>query len=121
MIALRFLVIFLTASISAQAATLSGTVRDSGGAVIPGAHIIVHWDSSGLPYLKDNVGVKQDLTATTDVNGQFSFEVPAGFYDIFVSATAFSPRCEKVRLKGQQSKRYDFKLKVSEITSRELD
>jgi len=63
---LRFSVILLVAVVSTKAATLSGTIRDSEGAAISNAHIIVHWDPSGSNYLNDNLGTKQDITATSD-------------------------------------------------------
>jgi hypothetical protein len=118
---LRFSVLFMLAAISAKAATLSGTVRDSEGAVIANAHIIVHWDPSGSNYLEDNLGIKQDITVMSDSKGQFSLELPPGFYDVFVTATAFSPHCEKIRLKGKEVKTYVVKLKVSPVASKELD
>lgn len=104
-----------------QAATLSGTVRDSEGAVIAKAHVVVHWDSSGSNYLKDNIGIKEDITAMTDSNGEFSLDLPSGFYDVFVTAISFSPHCDKVRLKGNETKKYEAKLNVSPVTSKELD
>ncbi len=119
---LMVLACLLLASVtSAEGATLSGTVRDSQGAVIAKAHVVVHWDSSGSNYLKDNIGIKQDITATTDSNGEFSLDLPPGFYDVFISATAFSPQCEKLRLKDSEVKRYQVKLNVSPVTSKELD
>jgi hypothetical protein len=113
-------VMLLTVS-SIKAATLSGIVRNSQGTVIEKAHVVIHWDSSGSNYLKDNIGIKQDITATTDANGAFSVDLPPGFYDVFVSATAFSPHCDKVHLKGDETKKYEFKLKISPVTSEELD
>jgi hypothetical protein len=118
---LRFSFLLLLAVVSAKAATLSGTVVDSEGAVISNAHIIVHWDSSGSNYLKDNLGIKQDSTVTSDSKGKFAMELPPGFYDVFVAATAFSPYCEKVRLKANEAKTYRIRLKISEVTSKELD
>jgi hypothetical protein len=103
------------------AATLSGTVRDSEGAAIPKAHVVVHWDSTGSNYLKNNIGAKEDKIATTDASGEFSLDLPPGFYDVFISAAAFSPQCEKVRLNGKGTKRLGVKLKVSPVTSQELD
>lgn len=111
----------LLMEISANAATLSGVVRDSEGAVIAKAHVVIHWDSSGSNYLKDNIGINEDITATTDSNGEFSADLPAGFYDVFVSAISFSAHCDKIRLKDNQSKKYEAKLKVSPVTSKELD
>jgi len=104
-----------------MAATLSGSVRDSEGAVIPKAYAVVYWDSAGSIYLKDNVGTKEDKIATTDGNGEFSLDLPPGFYDVFISATAFSPHCEKVRLNGKGTKKFEVKLKVSPVTSQEPD
>ena len=50
------------------------------------AHVIVHWDPSGSKYLKDNLGIKQDIASTTDSSGHFSLDLPPGFYDVFVTA-----------------------------------
>jgi hypothetical protein len=118
---LRISVILLLAVSSAKAATLSGTVRDPEGAVIANAHVVVHWDSSGSNYLKDNVRIRQDATASSDSNGKFSLDLPAGFYDVFVTATAFSPHCEKIRLKDTEVRTYRVRLKLSPVTSKELD
>jgi hypothetical protein len=117
----RFTVLLLLAVVSTRAQTLSGTVRDSEGAVISNAHVIVHWDPSGSNYLKDNLGIKQDTAATTDSNGHFSVDLPPGFYDVFVTAMAFTPHCDKVRLKDKGTKAYEVKLKISPVTSKELD
>jgi hypothetical protein len=76
---IRFTVLLLLAVVSTRAATLSGTVRDSEGAVVSNAHVIVHWDSGGSNYLKDNLGIKQDIAATTDSSGHFSLELSPGF------------------------------------------
>jgi hypothetical protein len=118
---IRFTVLLLLAGVSTRAATLSGTVRDSEGAVIPNAHVVVHWDASGSNYLKDNLGIKQDITATTDSSGHFAVDLPPGFYDFFVTAMAFSPHCNKVRLKDKEVKTYEIKLKIDPLTSKELD
>src|ERR1700722_13929640 len=118
---IRLSVLLLSAVISTSATTISGTVRDSEGAVISKAQVIVHWDPSGSNYLKDNLGIKQDIVATTDSNGHFSVELPPGFYDVFVTAMAFTPHCDKVRLKDKEARKYDVKLKISPVTSKELD
>lgn len=106
---------------SAEAVTLAGTVRDPGGAVIAKAHVVIHCDSSGSNYLRDNIGIKEDITATTDSNGKFSVDLPPGFYDVFVAAISFSPHCDKVRVKDAETKRYEIRLKLSSVTSKELD
>lgn len=117
---LRVAVLSLISVGAAYGTTLSGTVRDSEGAVIAKAHVIVHWDAAGSNYLGDNIGTTEDITVTTDSTGQFVLELPQGFYDVFVTASAFSPHCEKIRLKDKQVK-IEVKLKVSPVTSKELD
>jgi hypothetical protein len=118
---IRLAVLLLLVTVSLKVATLSGTVRDSQGAVISSAHVIVHWDPSGSNYLKDNLGIKQDIAATTDSNGHFSIELPPGLYDIFATAMAFTPHCDKVRLKDKDARTYEVKLKISPVASKELD
>jgi hypothetical protein len=118
---IRFTALLLLAVVSTRASTLSGTVRDSEGAVIANAQVTVHWDRSGSNYLKDNLGIQRDVAATTDSSGHFSLELPPGFYDVFVTAMAFTPYCEKVRLKDKEMRTYEVKLKVSPVTSKELD
>ena len=113
--------LLLISAFSAHAATLSGTVRDSEGAVIPKAYVVVHWDGAGSNYLRHNVGIKQDITVSTDSNGKFSLELPPGFYDVFITATAFAPHCEKIRVKETQTKSVEVKLALSKVTSKELD
>jgi hypothetical protein len=71
--------------------------------------------------LKDNLGNKQEIAATTDSTGHFSVELPPGFYDVFVTAMAFTPHCHKVRLKDSEARTYDVKLKISPVTAKELD
>jgi len=117
---MRSTLILLLSVVSTEAATLSGTVRDSEGAVISNAHVVVHWDPSGSNYLKDNLGIKQDIAATTDSNGHFSIDLPPGFYDVFATAMAFTPHCYKVRVKNKETRTYEVKLKMSPVTSKEL-
>jgi len=117
---LSAVLLLLMSAFASSATTLSGTVRDSQGAVIPKAHIVIHWDPSGSNYLGNNVGIKEDITLSTDSNGKFSLELPPGFYDVFVTATAFTPRCDKIRLKDTP-RTFDVKLKLSLVASKELD
>jgi hypothetical protein len=124
---LRFLkivsvVLFLSVVALAQPeeGTVRGTVIDSEGAVISKARILVHWDPAGSQVgLKTNVGIKEDREVTTDTNGEFEVCLPWGFYDMFVSAPAFSPYCQKIRVKGDSKSR--IKLNVDHLVSVELD
>jgi hypothetical protein len=102
-------------------AQLTGTVRDSEGAAISKAHAIIHWDPSGSNYLPDNFGIKQDISVETGSDGRFEVELPPGFYDVFVTATSFTPQCEKIRIKAMAPKSLEMRLKVSPVTSKELD
>jgi hypothetical protein len=104
-----------------QRITFRGVVTDSEGAAIPGARILVHWDPSGAAVgLRSNVGLKEDLTTETNERGEFEIEIPPGFYDVFVSATGFSPHSSKIRAKPGEVATYKVKLKVDPLVTREL-
>lgn len=113
-------VLLLAFAFASKATTLSGTVRDPEGAVIAKAHVVIHWDPAGAVYLGDNVGIKKDITLSSDSDGNFSLDLPPGFYDVFVTATAFTPHCEKIRLKDKPL-RFRVKLRASPVASKELD
>jgi|SRR5580698_4832062 hypothetical protein len=117
----RWFWLILLTTISARAATLTGTLVDNMGAAVQNARVIIHWDAVGLDSIKENVGIKEDEIATTKADGQFSVELPPGVYDIFVSAAGFSPHCDKVSLKGTQARHYKAKLKVSRMLRIQLD
>jgi hypothetical protein len=100
---------------------ITGQITDSEGAVIASARVLVHWDSSGSTVgLRDNIGIKQDVIVVTDISGHYSANVPAGFYDAFVSAMAFTPTATKVRVKQGQATTFSTKLKVDPLVSKEL-
>jgi hypothetical protein len=118
---LIFVILLSLISLSAHAATMSGIVVDSQGAVIPKAFVVIRWDPIGLDGVKDNPGTKDDKTTTTDENGRFSLELPAGVYDIFVSAAGFSPHCAKITIKAKEGLRYEARLSVSRMMKIKLD
>ena len=97
---------------------LKGRVTDEMGAVIPRARIVVHWDPSGNQKGFDSK--RDDLILTTNERGEFEEEMPPGFYDLFVSAAAFSPACRKIRLKQEPHGAVNFKLKADPLVSKEL-
>jgi hypothetical protein len=100
---------------------VTSTVTDESGAAISGAMILIHWDSAGSTVgLNTNVGIKKDLVLTTDARGNFSVELPPGFYDLFVSAMAFTPACRKIRLKGAATSEVRFRLAVDPKVTQEL-
>ena len=88
--------------------TLKGTVKDSSGTPISGAMALVHWDSAGTPGLKSNIGIQTDLSLRTKDDGTFSVDLPAGFYDVFVAAMAFTPTCRKIRVKVGRGQEVNF-------------
>jgi hypothetical protein len=115
------IMILASQGFAASKSRIVGTVTDSEGAVIPHANITVHWDPSGSQVgLKDNIGIKQDASAVTDGNGTFSLDVPPGFYDIFISAMAFSPACLKVRVTSEKPGQFKMRLKVDPLVTKEL-
>jgi hypothetical protein len=100
---------------------INGQITDSEGAVIANARVLVHWDSSGSTVgLRDNIGISHDVTVVTDNSGRYSANVPAGFYDVFISAMAFTPAATKVRVKEEQPATFSTQLKVDPLVSKEL-
>ena len=100
---------------------LKGEITDELGAAVSQSRVIVHWDSSGSQAgLKSNVGISEDLILQTDEAGKFSTELPSGFYDLFVSSAAFSPACQKIRLKQESPLSVKFKLKANPLVTKEL-
>ncbi len=109
------------ATVAFGQARFSGTVTDENGGAIPGAFVLLHWDSAGSTVgLNSNVGMKTDLVLATDEKGRFVAEVPPGFYDLFVSAMAFTPMCRKIRLNGIATTQPTFRMKVDPKVTMEL-
>jgi|SRR6266849_1403408 len=114
------LLVFVSLTLASPESQLKGAVTDSEGAAIHGARVLVHWDQSGAGVgLKSNVGVKKDLILETDARGKFAAELPPGFYDVFVAATAFSPYCRKIRIKPGESATFNAMLKVDPLVTSE--
>jgi len=85
------------------------------------ARVLVHWDSSGSTVgLKDNIGIKEDISVITDGSGHYSATVPPGFYDVFVSAAAFTPTATKVRVKVERPATFSPSLSADPIVGNEL-
>src|SRR5580658_6664487 len=100
---------------------ITGQVTDSEGAAIANARVLVHWDSSGRTVgLTNNIGITQDVSVMTDASGNYSASVPAGFYDVFVSAMAFTPTAAKVRVKEGQHATFSTRLRADPLVTKEL-
>ena len=98
-----------------------GTVTDSEGAAIRHARVYVHWDDSGAGVrLRSNLGIRQDLSVETNQRGEFTVELPAGFYDVFVSANAFTPQCRKLRVRSGETATFSPKLIADPVVTKEL-
>lgn len=83
----------------ASAETFKGTVTDPDGAVLSRARVLIHWDPSGGNQVPDNIGIENDIIAITNNNGEFSINLPTGFYDVFISFSAFQPEARKIRVR----------------------
>jgi len=119
--ALLLVPLCLSCAYAKAQSTITGQITDSEGAAISNARVLVHWDPSGSTVgLVDNIGIKQDVIAVTDASGHYSAQVPAGFYDVFVSATAFTPMATKVRVKKDQAGTFSPKLSVDPLVTKEL-
>jgi Carboxypeptidase regulatory-like domain len=99
----------------ASSSSISGTVRDSEGAVIGKARIAIHRDPTAVPGNEN-----ADMVVTADNNGEFKLEVVPGFYDIFVSSPAFSPQCTKVRVLEAKPAIYNPRLRFDPLVSKEI-
>jgi hypothetical protein len=76
-----FLLFTIIASLPAWAGDVlrfSGVVADPSGAVVPGAHVLIH-----------NTGTGLEQTATTDEQGWYELLLPAGTYRLTAEATGF--------------------------------
>ena len=84
-------------------ASLSGSVTDPSGAVIPGAKVTLINEASGA---------RQDFQ--TDAGGEYNFRnLPPGIYDLSVTAPAFESFVRKgIELAVNQNARVDVKLTV---------
>ena len=68
-------------------ATIRGTVKDSTGAVVPGAQVTLKGEDTGL-----------GRTTTTNASGIFSFtELPVGSYQVEVGLSGFKSAAGQAR------------------------
>jgi hypothetical protein len=99
----------MTGTARAQTATgqITGTVKDTSGAVVPGATVTVHSDLTGLT-----------RTATTNASGDYSFPLlPTGVYSVSAELSGFSvAKQSAIRLNVDQVARIDLTLAVGAAT-----
>lgn len=88
------------------AGSISGTVTDTSGAVIPGVKVTVNNPVSGL-----------SRTTTTDSNGEFSIEnLPYNSYSITASAKGFAVSSQTISIISSLPKKVRFTMKVGSTT-----
>jgi hypothetical protein len=75
-------------------------------AVLPGAHVVVHWEPVDLWGVASNIGIPRDIVGKTDRDGRFSADLPEGFYDVFVAWGIMSPRSSKIRVERGKPARH---------------
>ncbi len=84
--------------------SISGTVHDSSGAVVPNAKVVLHRTETNT-----------DRTVTTDKSGNYeAINIEAGVYDITASASGFATTVGSgVTLIARQQLQFDITLKVT--------
>ncbi len=106
-IALAAMVLLLASTVSAQVdrATLTGTVRDASGAVVPGATVVARNAATGVP-----------SETVTDAQGNYLIGglIP-GSYGVEVQLTGFQKSTGKADLEVGQRGRLDFTLSVGTV------
>jgi hypothetical protein len=100
--------VFLCGSAFAQVnASIAGTVRDTSGAVVPGAQI--HVTSGGI-------GLTRAVTANSD--GEYlASGLPAGTYDLSVTAQGFKTyQAKRIAIQVAERARVDVTLQVGQVS-----
>ncbi len=94
----------LTVHAQSVLGSISGSVRDNTGALIPNAKLVLHRTETNT-----------DRTVTTDAAGTYTaLNVEAGVYDVTATAGGFSTSIGKgIELLARQQLQYDVKLAVS--------
>ncbi len=101
------ILLFLCPEAFAQAVgSISGTIFDATGAVIPGAHVTVV-----------NQGTNIERSVDGDQSGYFVFSLlPIGTYTVRITHEGFQPTVSKdIALEGEQTIRLEFKLAAASV------
>jgi outer membrane receptor protein involved in Fe transport len=95
-----FLVCVCASALAQGAAKISGTVKDSAGALVPGATVTAL-----------NIASSQRFTATTDSSGKYEIaNLPSGNYRVIATAQGFGESAENVGVDGGASVTQDFSI-----------
>ena len=115
------LIVTVLTPVIASSETLRGAVKDSSDTPLSGAMVLIHWDRAGAPAgLRSNIGIEADLRTATKEDGSFTADLPPGFYDVFVAATAFTPTCRKIRINAGEAQEIRFRLNVDDLYTVEM-
>lgn len=116
---LAIVLVFMLALSAESQSAIRGRVTDSEGAVIAKACVFLHRDPSS-PASDSKKNSNDFVSVLTDSSGEYTLTVPAGFYDVFVSAPVFTPIAAKVIVKNHQPVKFDAKLYVDAQVSKEI-
>jgi hypothetical protein len=95
------------ASAQSNRGTITGTVIDAGGGVVPGANVVAEDPQTGTKY----------ETVTTPTGSYTIVQVPVGVYNLTVELTGFGKfRQEGIRVFTAQTARIDAKLEVGNLS-----
>src|SRR6202035_414213 len=105
--ALCALLLFNVRGVQAQSASITGTVVDPSGGVVPNATVTIHNPVSGL-----------ERSSTTDSSGSFTFpNVPFNPYHLSVNAKGFTSYAQDVEIRSSVPLSVPITLKVEGGTS----
>src|SRR5260370_30787986 len=106
---LLFFLSFLAHSAFAQTASITGTIKDSSGGLVPQAQITAK-----------NKATSASRSALTDVSGTYGItSLAPGIYDVFIEKQGFKTvEYSKVELTVDQVQNLDAKLAPSSITEK---
>lgn len=101
---LVFALLCSTELVGEKPAGVRGKVVDTiEHAPIRNAYVLAHRDGS------------MDKTTRTDGTGSYSIELPPGIYDVFISASAFSPACRKIDVQPDGMMIFDAVLGAADV------
>ncbi|MBI4474223.1 MAG: carboxypeptidase regulatory-like domain-containing protein, partial [Acidobacteria bacterium] len=106
-IILLFTAVLIALPAFAQTGSVTGTVKDQSGAVLPGVTVTI-----------TNIGTNADREAITDERGDYSVTLlPIGTYRIRAELTGFKTGvAENIRMSANERLRIDFALEVGAVT-----
>lgn len=109
LLSLSFLAVSVHAQASPEDARLSGTLLDAAGAGVPGVSVTAQKEDDPAAHL---------WRATSNTNGSYSLQLPAGRYHVRFVRTPFRARDFSVSLAAGESRTLDVPLVLEPLSSR---